>query len=106
MAKEMPKESSKETTLASGLRFPEGPIALPDGRVLVVEIARGTLSVVDTDGVVGVVAELGGGPNGAAMGPMVIVMYATTVASSGSNKAASSTQESNPKTTQVVASSG
>lgn len=69
MAKEMPKESSKVTTLASGLRFPEGPIALPDGRVLVVEIARGTLSVVDTDGLVGVVAELGGGPNGAAMGP-------------------------------------
>ena len=69
MANEMPKEISKETTLASGLRFPEGPIALPDGRILVVEIARGTLSVVDTDGVVGVVAELGGGPNGAAMGP-------------------------------------
>ena len=55
--------------IASGLRFPEGPIALPDGRVLLVEIARGTLSCVSAKGQVSVVAELGGGPNGAAMGP-------------------------------------
>ncbi|MEZ5597669.1 MAG: SMP-30/gluconolactonase/LRE family protein [Pseudomonadales bacterium] len=39
-----------------------------DGSVLVVEIARGTLSRV-RDGHVEVVAELGGGPNGAAIGP-------------------------------------
>ncbi|NKB97870.1 MAG: SMP-30/gluconolactonase/LRE family protein [Pseudomonadales bacterium] len=56
-------------TIAEGLRFPEGPIALPGGRVLVVEIARGTLSVVSSNGEVSVVADLGGGPNGAAMGP-------------------------------------
>jgi gluconolactonase len=56
-------------TLATGLRFPEGPVALDDGGVLVVEIARGTLSKVDADGKVEVVAELGGGPNGAAIGP-------------------------------------
>ena len=30
--------------VTTGLKFPEGPIALPDGSVLVVEIARGTLS--------------------------------------------------------------
>ena len=30
--------------IASGLKFPEGPIAMPDGSVLVVEIKRGTLS--------------------------------------------------------------
>ena len=30
--------------VASGLQFPEGPIALEDGSVLLVEIARGTLS--------------------------------------------------------------
>lgn len=59
---------SELTVLASGLRFPEGPIAMPDGSVLVVEIARGTLSRV-ADGEVSVVAELGGGPNGAAIGP-------------------------------------
>ncbi|MEE4299380.1 MAG: SMP-30/gluconolactonase/LRE family protein [Pseudomonadales bacterium] len=55
--------------LASGLRFPEGPVALPNGDVLLVEIARGTLTRVAADGTVSVVAEPGGGPNGAAMGP-------------------------------------
>jgi len=55
--------------IASGLRFPEGPIAMPDGSVILVEIARGALSRVMPDGKVHVVAELGGGPNGAAMGP-------------------------------------
>lgn len=57
------------TEVASGLKFPEGPIALPDGDVLVVEIARGTLSRVKPDGRVEVAAEPGGGPNGAAIGP-------------------------------------
>lgn len=56
------------TVLAEGLRFPEGPIAMPDGSVLVVEIARGTLTRL-VDGETEVVAELGGGPNGAAIGP-------------------------------------
>ena len=55
--------------IASGLQFPEGPIALQDGSVLLVEIARGTLSRVTPDGRVSVVAQLGGGPNGAAIGP-------------------------------------
>ena len=57
------------TVLATGLQFPEGPIAMADGTVLVVEIARGTLSRVLSDGHVEVVAETGGGPNGAAIGP-------------------------------------
>jgi gluconolactonase len=51
------------------LRFPEGPIALPDGSVLVVEIAGRALTRVLPDGTCRVVAELEGGPNGAAMGP-------------------------------------
>lgn len=55
--------------VAEGLRFPEGPIAMRDGSVLVVEIARGTLTRVHPDGRADVVAELGGGPNGAAIGP-------------------------------------
>ena len=29
------------TTIASGLRFPEGPVAMPDGSVILVEIAAG-----------------------------------------------------------------
>jgi gluconolactonase len=55
--------------LAVGLRFPEGPIAMPDGSALLVEIERGTLSRVTDDGDIEVVADLGGGPNGAAIGP-------------------------------------
>ena len=51
------------------LWFPEGPIALDDGSFLVVEIRRRTLTRVRQDGRVEVVAELGGGPNGAAIGP-------------------------------------
>jgi gluconolactonase len=55
--------------VTEGLRFPEGPVALPDGDVLVVEIARGTLTRVAPDGSTSVVAHCGGGPNGAALGP-------------------------------------
>lgn len=55
--------------LASGLEFPEGPIAMDDGSVILTEIARQTLSRVTPDGRVDVVAETGGGPNGAAVGP-------------------------------------
>lgn len=54
--------------VAKGLQFPEGPIAMPDGSVIVVEI-RGNLVRVTPDGTRQVIAELGGGPNGAAIGP-------------------------------------
>jgi gluconolactonase len=60
--------------VAEGLVFPEGPVALGDGSVLVTEMRRGTISRVDPPvgagtGDVDVVAETGGGPNGAAIGP-------------------------------------
>jgi gluconolactonase len=55
--------------IASGLAFPEGPIACSDGSLLLVEIRRGTLTRVAPDGRCEVVAECGGGPNGAAVGP-------------------------------------
>jgi len=55
--------------VCDGLRFPEGPIALPNGDVLVVEIARGALTRVSPRGGKTVVATVGGGPNGAALGP-------------------------------------
>ncbi len=55
--------------ITSGLKFPEGPVAMPDGSVILVEIARQTLTRVMPDGKQHVVANLGGGPNGAAMGP-------------------------------------
>ena len=60
---------SNMTEIAKGLRFPEGPIAMPDGSVVLVEIERQTLSRVSPQGEVSVIAELGGGPNGAAIGP-------------------------------------
>lgn len=56
--------------VATGLSFPEGPVVLPDGSVLVCELAARRVSRVDlTDGSVSEVAETGGGPNGAALGP-------------------------------------
>ncbi|HEY4295501.1 MAG TPA: SMP-30/gluconolactonase/LRE family protein [Paraburkholderia sp.] len=55
--------------IAEDLWFPEGPVWLGDGSLLVVEIRRQTLTRVWLDGRKTVVAELGGGPNGAAIGP-------------------------------------
>ena len=55
--------------ITDGLRFPEGPVAMADGSVLVVEIEGGRLIRVLPDGTKQVAAELGGGPNGAALGP-------------------------------------
>lgn len=55
--------------VAEGLRFPEGPVAMPDGSVVVVEIAAGRITRVAPDGRAEIVAEPGGGPNGLAIGP-------------------------------------
>jgi gluconolactonase len=55
--------------VTEGLQFPEGPIAMADGSVVLVEIKRQTLTRVRPDGKQEVIAELGGGPNGAAVGP-------------------------------------
>ena len=55
--------------IASGLRFPEGPVWTSDGSLLLVEIERKTLTRVCPDGRVEVVAQMDGGPNGAAVGP-------------------------------------
>lgn len=55
--------------VAEGLQFPEGPVAMADGSVLIVEIRRQTVSRVLPDGKVEVVAKTGGGPNGLAIGP-------------------------------------
>jgi gluconolactonase len=54
---------------AEGLWFPEGPVAMADGSVILVEMRRGTLTRVTPDGGRRTIAELGGGPNGAAIGP-------------------------------------
>jgi gluconolactonase len=55
--------------VAEDLQFPEGPVALGDGSVLLVEIRRNTLTRVFPDGRKEIVAQIEGGPNGAAIGP-------------------------------------
>lgn len=55
--------------IARGLKFPEGPVAMPDGSVLVTEIAAGDVTRVRPDGKKETVAHVGGGPNGLAIGP-------------------------------------
>jgi gluconolactonase len=57
------------TTIATDLQFPEGPIAMDDGSILLVEIKRGSLTWLEADGSVRRRFDLGGGPNGAAIGP-------------------------------------
>ncbi|MFT4864671.1 MAG: gluconolactonase [Ilumatobacter sp.] len=57
------------TEITDGLRFPEGPIAMPDGSVIVVELFAACLTRVWPDGTKELVAETPGGPNGAAIGP-------------------------------------
>jgi gluconolactonase len=57
------------TEIASGLAFPEGPVMLPDGGLIVVEIARACVTRIGRDGRRTVIATPGGGPNGAAFGP-------------------------------------
>ena len=55
--------------ITTGLRFPEGPVAMPDGSVVLVEIERQTVTRVLPDGRTEVIAHTGGGPNGLAVGP-------------------------------------
>jgi gluconolactonase len=55
--------------LATGLSFPEGPVAMHDGSVVLVEIERQTITRVHPDGRAEVMVRTGGGPNGLAIGP-------------------------------------
>ncbi|MEM8977256.1 MAG: SMP-30/gluconolactonase/LRE family protein [Pseudomonadota bacterium] len=57
------------TDIATGLQFPEGPVAMPDGTIILVEIAAGRVTRIAADGAKSVIAEQGGGPNGLAIGP-------------------------------------
>ncbi|WP_411288570.1 SMP-30/gluconolactonase/LRE family protein [Phenylobacterium sp.] len=55
--------------VAEGFEFPEGPIAMADGSVILTEIKGQRLTRVTPDGAKQTVVETGGGPNGAAIGP-------------------------------------
>ncbi len=57
------------TEITDGLRFPEGPIAMPDGSVILVEMFAECLTRIRPDGTKDLVANTPGGPNGAAIGP-------------------------------------
>lgn len=57
------------SVMADGLAFPEGPVALPHGSVILSEIAARRVTQVMPDGRRHVIAESGGGPNGLAVGP-------------------------------------
>jgi gluconolactonase len=55
--------------IATGLKFPEGPVAMPDGSVVLVEMFGPRVTRVHPDGSKDTIAEIAGGPNGAAVGP-------------------------------------
>jgi gluconolactonase len=55
--------------VCEGLEFPEGPVAMADGSVIVVEVKGRRLTRVSPGGAKQTLVETGGGPNGAAVGP-------------------------------------
>jgi len=55
--------------ITGDLAFPEGPVLMPDGSIVLGEIGRGQLTRITPDGAKSRVADTGGGPNGLAMGP-------------------------------------
>lgn len=65
----IPTKTLRWEVVAVGLEFPEGPVALDDGSLLVSEMAAGRISVVRPDGRVEAVTDTGGGPNGLALLP-------------------------------------
>ncbi len=54
---------------AEGLGFAEGPVAMPNGDIVTVDVRGGQLMRTGIDGSPRVLATPGGGPNGAAIGP-------------------------------------
>jgi len=54
--------------IASGLGFPEGPVVMEDGSIILVEIRKGCITRL-WNGRTEVIATPGGGPNGLAIGP-------------------------------------
>lgn len=57
------------TEVTNGLQFPEGPVAMPDGSVILTEMFASRLTRVAPDGSKSTVAEMEGAPNGLALGP-------------------------------------
>ena len=57
------------TEITTGLQFPEGPVAMPDGSVILTEMFASRLTRIAPDGTKTTVAEINGSPNGLAVGP-------------------------------------
>ena len=95
------------TEIATGLQFPEGPVWMPDGTVLCVELKRRTVDRVHPDGTVEVIAEPGGSPNGLAIGPdgAGYVCNSGGWAFTRGLRHARSPTRTSPTTTRAVASS-
>jgi gluconolactonase len=60
---------TNDALVTSGLQYPRSPIWTEQGLLVVVEAARGTLSAIAPSGEIRVLAELGGTPMAAAVGP-------------------------------------
>ena len=60
---------NEQRVVADGLRFPEGPVVLADGSVVLVEIAASRIVRIGVDGTKTLLVEDCGGPNGLAAGP-------------------------------------
>ena len=57
------------TEVATGLHFPEGPVAMADGSVILTEMFGKRITRVKSDGTKETIATVNGGPNGLALGP-------------------------------------
>jgi gluconolactonase len=55
--------------VAEGLGFAEGPVEMPNGDIVTVDVRGGRLMRTQADGSTREIASPGGGPNGAAIGP-------------------------------------
>jgi gluconolactonase len=83
----------KGSLLASGLGFPEGPVVMPDGRIVFCDGNVGELLVFD-NGKVGTFARMGGSPWGAVLGTdgAIYVTQGGNVPGSGDTSAVSGIQ--------------
>lgn len=71
---------------ADGLVFPEGPVILPDGTMFVTEIPLGRISRIRPDGTTSVLADVGLGPSGLAVGPDGLLYCANGGGSGGGHR--------------------
>ncbi|MBR0649823.1 SMP-30/gluconolactonase/LRE family protein [Roseomonas terrae] len=62
-------ESPDLRVVTDGLRFPEGPVCMPDGSIALVEIESRRITRVTEKGEKTTIATVTGGPNGLALGP-------------------------------------